>query len=99
MRSRTGVTNEKFHKPHELGNEENKGKDGESEESVAKDFAKDVPVQDAHGANAECNTVHPTNPVSGGDTSFRIRAPFEQKMIAGVTYGARLCYSSRDTWR
>jgi len=43
-----------------LGYEKYKGKDDESEECVAENFADDIPVQDAHDANGECNTVATT---------------------------------------
>jgi hypothetical protein len=40
-----------------LGHEEDEGKYGEPEECVTKNFTNDIAVQDAHGANRECNTA------------------------------------------
>ena len=40
-----------------MWNEEDEGEDGESEKRVARNFADDVSVQDAHGARAKCSTA------------------------------------------
>ena len=50
LRAGAGVTNKQLHETHKLGNEENKCEDEESEESVTKNFANDVAVEDAHDA-------------------------------------------------
>ena len=51
------MTHEQLHQADQLRHEKYEGKDGKSEECVAKNFADDIPVQDAHDANAECSTV------------------------------------------
>ncbi len=51
------MTHEEFHQANELRDEEDQGEDNKSEEAVTENFADDVAVQDAHGANGECNTV------------------------------------------
>ncbi len=51
------MAHEELHQADQLRHEEDEGKDDEPEECVAENFADDVAVQDAHGANGECNTV------------------------------------------
>jgi len=50
------MANEQFHQFDQLGNEENEGKYDQPKERMTEYFADNVPVQDAHGENAECNT-------------------------------------------
>lgn len=59
------MTNEEGHQPNELRNEKNERKNGKSEKRVTKNFTNDIAVQNAHGANRECNTAaqrEPENP-------------------------------------
>lgn len=51
------MPDESFHQPHELGNKENKSEDNKTKECMTKNFANDVTIQDAHGANGEFNTL------------------------------------------
>lgn len=51
-----GVADEERHQANELRDEQNEGENGESEERVAENFTNDIAVQNAHGANRECNT-------------------------------------------
>jgi len=53
------MTYKQLHQLNKLGHEENERKYGDSEECVTKDFTNDITVQDAHGANRECNTASP----------------------------------------
>ncbi len=54
------MTHKQLHQADELRDEKDEGEDGKSEECVAKNFADDIAVQDAHDANAECSTVATT---------------------------------------
>ena len=49
------MPDEQIHQADELGHEEDESKDNEAEESMAKNFADNVTVQDAHGMNGECS--------------------------------------------
>ena len=51
------MTNKQLHQQNEPRYEENERKYGDSEECVTKNFTNNVAVQDAHGANRECNTA------------------------------------------
>ncbi len=51
------MTDKKLHQADKLRNEQNKSKDDKPKNGVPEDFADDVAVQDAHGANRECNTT------------------------------------------
>src|SRR5207248_6139035 len=53
----TAVAHKQLHQPDQLRHEKDKSEDDKSEECVAENFADDIPVQDAHDANGECNTV------------------------------------------
>jgi hypothetical protein len=55
--TRTAMTDEKLHQLNKLRHEKNESKYGESEECVTKNFTNDIAVEDAHGANRECNTA------------------------------------------
>jgi hypothetical protein len=57
MHRKTGVADKQLHQLHQLRHEENECKYGDSEECVTKNFTNDIAVQDAHGANRECNTA------------------------------------------
>jgi hypothetical protein len=50
------MPHEEFHEAHQLRNEKDEREDAQSEQCVAKNFADNIAVQDAHGANAECST-------------------------------------------
>src|SRR5213596_2012643 len=56
----TAVAHKQLHQPDQLRHEKDKSEDDKSEECVAENFADDIPVQDAHDANGECNTVATT---------------------------------------
>ena len=51
------MTDKKLHQAHQLRNKKNKSEDDKPKDGVPEDFADDVAVQDAHGANRECSTV------------------------------------------
>ena len=51
------MTNEERHQTNELRDEENEGEYGKSEERVTENFTNNVAVENAHGANRECNTA------------------------------------------
>jgi len=55
--ARTGMADKNLHEANELGDEEDKGEDDETEECVTDDFAGDVAVENAHGARGECSTA------------------------------------------
>ncbi len=49
------MANENLHDFDELGDEEDKGEDDESEKGMAYNFAGDVAVKETHGRKEECN--------------------------------------------
>ena len=49
------MADENFHEADELGDEEDKREDEETEQGVAGDFAGNVTIEDAHEAKGECN--------------------------------------------
>ena len=51
------MADEQIHQADELGHEEDERKDNEAEKRMTKNFADDVTVQNAHGANGECSTA------------------------------------------
>ena len=51
------MAHKKLHQLHQFWHEKNEGEDDESKECVTENFADDIPIQDAHDANGECNTV------------------------------------------
>jgi hypothetical protein len=51
------MTDHQLHQADKSWHEQNKCEDDESQGGVAEDFADNIAVQDAHGANAECSTV------------------------------------------
>ena len=51
------MTDKKLHQADKLRNEKNKSEDDKPKNGVPEDFADDVTVQDAHGANRECSTA------------------------------------------
>ena len=51
------MADKKLHQADKLRNEKNKSKDDKPKNGVPEDFADDVTVQDAHGANRECSTA------------------------------------------
>jgi hypothetical protein len=55
LRGRTGMTDENLHETDELGDEEDKREDEETEQGVTGDFAGNVTIEDAHEAKGECN--------------------------------------------
>jgi hypothetical protein len=56
------MADEQLHQADKLRHKENECKDHEAEERMAENFADDVTVQDAHGANGECNTPAGSGP-------------------------------------
>src|SRR5262249_1526539 len=52
----TRMAYEEFHEADQLRNEKDKREDDEAKERMTKNFADDVPIQDAHEAFAECST-------------------------------------------
>jgi hypothetical protein len=57
LASGTGMTDKKLHQADKLRNKKNKTKNDKPKDGVPEDFADDVAVQDAHGANRECSTA------------------------------------------
>jgi len=51
------MADQQLHQANELRHEKYEGKDNKSEECVAENLAEYIAVQDAHGANGECNTA------------------------------------------
>ena len=51
------MTDKKLHQADKLRNEKNKSKNDKPKNGVPENFADDVAVQDAHGANRECSTA------------------------------------------
>ncbi len=51
------MTDKKLHQADKLRNEKNKSEDDKPKNGVSENFADDVTVQDAHGANRECSTA------------------------------------------
>ena len=51
------MPDEQIHQADKLGHEEDERKDNEAEEGMAKNFADNVTIQNAHGANGECSTA------------------------------------------
>ena len=47
--SAAGVADDQVHQPHQLRDEKYERKNGEAQQGVGEDFAKDVSVEDAHG--------------------------------------------------
>ena len=51
------MAHQEFHEPYQLRDKQYEGEDDESEERMTENFADDIAVKNAHGANRECNTA------------------------------------------
>jgi hypothetical protein len=84
------MTHQDFHQPDQLGYEKYEGENEEAEERVTNDFAKNVPIKNAHGLKAECNM--------GREQSFQFSAlsykPKEQRVTVLAHY--RMSLVSHD---
>ncbi|HUL34909.1 MAG TPA: hypothetical protein VL128_13575 [Candidatus Eisenbacteria bacterium] len=59
------MADEQLHQANKFWNEENEGEDEETKERVTNDFANYVPIEDAHGANGQCNMGESLEVVEG----------------------------------
>jgi hypothetical protein len=51
------MTNQEFHEPNQLRHKKHECEDDKSEECMTENFADDIAVKNAHGANRECSTA------------------------------------------
>ena len=57
------MPDEQFHEADELRNKKDKREDNEAQQRMAKNLAKNVAIQDAHEAMAECSMVQGRPPM------------------------------------
>ena len=50
------MAHQQLHEANQLRNKEDEREDNEAKERMTKNFADDITIQYAHGANAECST-------------------------------------------